>query len=62
MYLGFSIILPYGVGAAARVLLQGAKGGDWCEARGIPVAVGLIVGDGLMTLLFALLTVGGVLR
>lgn len=61
MYLGLSIILPYGVGAIAREVLQYARGINWCEAKGIPVCVGLIVGDGLMTLLFALLTVLGVL-
>ncbi|QDS98229.1 OPT family oligopeptide transporter [Adhaeretor mobilis] len=62
MYLGLSIILPYGVGAVARETLQRAKGIEWCEAKGIPLAVGLIVGDGLTTLLFALLTVLGVLE
>lgn len=62
MYLGLSIILPYGAGALARWALQHHLGLKWCEAKGIPVAVGLVVGDGLMTLLFALLTVMGVLR
>ena len=62
MYLGLSIILPYGIGAVAREVFQRAKGIQWCEAKGIPLAVGLIVGDGLMTLLFALLTVMGVLN
>ena len=61
MYLGLSIILPYGIGALAREVFQRVKGIDWCEAKGIPLAVGLIVGDGLMTLLFAVLTVLGVL-
>lgn len=61
MYLGFSIIFPYGIGAIAREVLQRARGLNWCETKGIPVAVGLIVGDGLMTLLFALLTVLGVI-
>ena len=62
MYLGISIILPYGVGAVARETLERLKGLDWCEAKGIPLAVGAIVGDGLMTLLFAVLTVLGVLQ
>ena len=62
MYLGISIILPYGMGAVARETLERLKGLDWCEARGIPLAVGAIVGDGLMTLLFAVLTVLGVLQ
>ena len=62
MYLGLSIILPYGAGAVAREVLQRLKGISWCEAKGIPLAVGLIVGDGLMTLLFALLTVSGVIE
>ena len=62
MYLGLSIILPYGVGAVARVVFQRTRGIDWCENKGIPLAVGLIVGDGLSTLLFALLTVTGVLQ
>lgn len=61
MYLGLSIILPYGIGALTREGFQRVKGIEWCEAKGIPLAVGLIVGDGLMTLLFALLTVSGVL-
>ena len=62
MYLGLSIILPYGAGAVAREVLQRLKGISWCEAKGIPLAVGLIVGDGLMTPLFALLTVSGVIE
>ena len=62
MYLGLSIILPYGLGAVAREVLQRRRGIEWCEETGIPVAVGLIVGDGLSTLLFALLTVLGVLQ
>jgi putative OPT family oligopeptide transporter len=62
MYLGLGIILPYGAGAIVRVVLQRTRGVDWCEATGIPVAVGLIVGDGLSTLFFALMTVLGVLR
>lgn len=62
MYLGLSIILAYGIGAVARETFQRVKGIEWCEAKGIPLAVGLIVGDGLMTLLFAILTVAGVLQ
>ncbi|TWT90300.1 OPT oligopeptide transporter protein [Pseudobythopirellula maris] len=62
MYLGISIVLPYGLGAIARELLALLRGADWCESTGTPLAVGLIVGDGLTTLLFASLTVLGALR
>ena len=62
MYLGFSIILPYGAGAIAKEIFLRAKGGQWCEGKGVPVAVGVIVGDGLMTLLFAFMTVFGILK
>lgn len=62
MYLGLSIILPYGAGAVARVIFQRTHGTRWCEEKGIPLAVGLIVGDGLSTLFFAALTVMGVLQ
>jgi uncharacterized oligopeptide transporter (OPT) family protein len=62
MYLGFGIILPYGAGAVAREFFRMVNGNSWCESRGIPLAVGFIVGDGLMTLCFGLLTVSGVLQ
>ena len=62
MYLGIGIVLPYGFGAITREVASYSKGVTWCESTGVPVAVGLIVGDGLCTLLFAILTVLGVLQ
>jgi len=60
MYLGLSLILPYGLGAVLRTVLQWRGKEKGCREWGIPAAVGLIVGDALMTLLMALLVVVGV--
>jgi uncharacterized oligopeptide transporter (OPT) family protein len=53
-YLPFSIVLTYSIGMAIRMLLDRIKGPGFSEEVGIPVAAGLIVGEALVGVGFAL--------
>ncbi|MCF7708200.1 MAG: oligopeptide transporter, OPT family [Verrucomicrobia bacterium] len=53
-YLPFSIVLTYTIGAVGREISDAAKGRRFSEAYGIPVAAGLIVGEALVGVGFAL--------
>jgi uncharacterized oligopeptide transporter (OPT) family protein len=53
-YLPFSIVLTYTIGAVAREMVDWIKGRRFSEEVGIPVAAGLIVGEGLVGVGFAL--------
>jgi uncharacterized oligopeptide transporter (OPT) family protein len=53
-YLPFSIVLTYSIGMAIRMLLDRIKGPQFSEEMGIPVAAGLIVGEALVGVGFAL--------
>ncbi len=53
-YLPFSIVLTYSIGMAIRMLLDRIKGSQFSEEVGIPVAAGLIVGEALVGVGFAL--------
>jgi putative OPT family oligopeptide transporter len=53
-YLPFSIVLTYSIGMAMRMLLDRIKGPRFSEEVGIPVAAGLIVGEALVGVGFAL--------
>jgi putative OPT family oligopeptide transporter len=52
-YLPFNIVLTYALGTLARILAQGRLGEAWCENTGIPIAAGLIVGEALVGVGFA---------
>ncbi|HUU28262.1 MAG TPA: OPT/YSL family transporter [archaeon] len=54
MYLPLLYILPYGLGCALNLVFGRAKGSRWVENNGIPVAAGLIVGDAIVGVIFAI--------
>jgi putative OPT family oligopeptide transporter len=53
-YLPFNIILTYSIGTALRLTIDWRKGKRFSEEVGIPVAAGLIVGEALVGVGFAL--------
>ncbi len=61
MYLSMKYILPYGLGSIISVLLIRRKGKKWSEKWAVPFAAGLILGEALLIIIFALLKVGGVI-
>ncbi len=61
MYLSIKYILPYGLGSLLSIILARRKGKDWTEKWGVPFSAGLIVGEALLIIVFAMLTVLGVL-
>ncbi|MCF8239845.1 MAG: OPT/YSL family transporter [Melioribacteraceae bacterium] len=62
MYLSIKHILPYGLGSILNLIIVRKKGKDWSEKWGVPFAAGLIVGEALLIIVFAFLTVSGVLN
>ncbi len=61
MYLSMKFILPYGLGSLLNIIFIKKKGKKWVEHKGVPFSAGLILGEALMIIIFALLMVGGVL-
>ncbi|MEQ9561908.1 MAG: OPT/YSL family transporter [Woeseiaceae bacterium] len=53
-YLPFNIVLTYSLGTLARELTDRFKGKDWSESVGIPIAAGLIVGEALVGVGYAI--------
>lgn len=53
-YLPFNIVLTYSLGTLARLLADRYAGKRWSEDVGIPVAAGLIVGEALVGVGFAI--------
>jgi putative OPT family oligopeptide transporter len=53
-YLPFSIVLTYTIGAVLREVTDWLKGKQFSEEAGIPVAAGLIVGEGIVGVGFAI--------
>lgn len=62
MYLPMLYILPYGLGCIVHEITKRKKGNEFITEKVLPVAAGLMVGEAAMTLLFAVLTVMGVLH
>lgn len=58
-YLPFNIILTYSLGTATRVILDKVKGHRFSDDVGIPVAAGLIVGEALVGVGYAMSKVFG---
>ncbi|MFT5141945.1 MAG: putative OPT family oligopeptide transporter [Rhodothermales bacterium] len=58
-YLPFSIVLTYSLGTFTRVIVDARKGPKFSEDVGIPVAAGLIVGEALVGVALAMITVFG---
>jgi len=53
-YLPFNIVMTYTIGTLLRMLVDKVKGKKFSEESGIPVAAGLIVGEALVGVGFAL--------
>ncbi|MGI9265219.1 MAG: OPT family oligopeptide transporter [Gammaproteobacteria bacterium] len=56
-YLPFNIVLTYSLGTALRVFTDAKYGKEFSEGKGIPVAAGLIVGEALVGVGFAVYAV-----
>jgi uncharacterized oligopeptide transporter (OPT) family protein len=52
-YLPFSIVLTYGIGTLLRVISDWKLGDAFAEGTGIPIAAGVIVGEALVGVGFA---------
>lgn len=59
MYLPLAYLLPYGLGCVIQMVTTKVKGATWAESWGVPLAAGLIVGDGLLEVVFAAVHVLG---
>jgi uncharacterized oligopeptide transporter (OPT) family protein len=53
-YLPFSIVLTYTIGTILRMVSDKTMGRNFSEQVGIPIAAGLIVGEGLVGVSFAI--------
>jgi putative OPT family oligopeptide transporter len=53
-YLPFNIVLTYSLGTLSRELADRFKGKSWSENVGIPIAAGLIVGEALVGVSYAI--------
>jgi len=54
MYLPLAYLLPYGLGCLIQMFVSRVKGASWAENWGVPLAAGLIVGEGLLGVVFNL--------
>ena len=50
----FNIVLTYSIGCLLRVITNVTVGNRWAEEFGIPIAAGLIVGEALVDVGFAI--------
>jgi len=57
MYLPLKYLLPYGLGCLVQMLMKRVKGAAWTESWGVPFAAGLLVGEGLLGVVFAAIQV-----
>ena len=53
-YMPFNIVLTYSIGCLLRVFTNATAGNRWAEEFGIPLAAGLIVGEALVDVGFAI--------
>ena len=61
MYLPLLYIIPYGLGCLANQIVAIIKGSQWTEEWCIPMAAGFIAGETTLVLVFAVLTVAGII-
>ncbi|MAE77222.1 MAG: peptide transporter [Planctomycetes bacterium] len=59
MYLPLAYLLPYGLGCLIQMFCKQTKGTAWTESWGVPFAAGLLVGEGLLGVIFAAVQVLG---
>ncbi len=56
-YLPFSIVLTYTIGTILRIVSDRIKGRHFSEQTGIPIAAGLVIGEGIVGVGFAVYSV-----
>ena len=56
-YMPFNIVLTYTIGCVLRVVADKTAGKHWSEQFGIPLAAGLIIGEALLDVGFAFVTI-----
>jgi len=56
-YLPFSIVLTYTIGTVLRIASDKIKGKHFSEQVGIPIAAGLIIGEGVVGVGFAIYSI-----
>ena len=56
-YLPFNIVLTYSVGTLLREIADRNKGVHWSDNKGIPIAAGLIVGEALVGVGYAVVKI-----
>jgi len=61
-YLPFSIVLTYTIGTILRMVSDKTMGRNFSEQVGIPIAAGLVVGEGLVGVAFAIYYIGAGMR
>ena len=54
LYLPFEYMIVFGLGGILALILGRIKGPHWTEDKGVPVAAGLIVGDALINIIYAI--------
>ena len=57
LYLPFMYMIVFGMGGLLNMFIGRMKGARWAEDNGVPVAAGLIVGDALVGVIFAVIKV-----
>ena len=58
LYLPFEYMLVFGLGGITNILVTRFRGARWAEDKGVPLAAGLIVGDALVGVSYAIYKVG----
>ncbi|MAY75029.1 MAG: hypothetical protein CMJ31_10005 [Phycisphaerae bacterium] len=59
VYLPFYYIATYGIGCVANIVLAATKGKRFVEEWGVPLAAGLIVGEGIIALTYNIFILAG---
>jgi uncharacterized oligopeptide transporter (OPT) family protein len=60
MILPFDYLIPYGAGCLLNIASRRTLGAAWSDENGISFAAGILLGDAVVTLLVALITVFGI--
>lgn len=50
MYLPFHFVLTYGLGCVTQMIVSRTMGEEWAEEWGVPVCAGFVIGEGLLAL------------
>ncbi|MCH7527846.1 MAG: OPT/YSL family transporter [Planctomycetes bacterium] len=58
LYLPFEYMIVFGIGGVTSIVVRRMKGARFAEDHGVPLAAGLIVGDAIIEVIFAIHKVG----